>query len=155
MAGLGRKLFTRGILSSADVQGYLMDQAVMQFASASARAAAISSPDTGMVTYLEDVDRLEYRSSTGAWRPLPRGVTGAYYSGNTSAGGDVLVSHGLPAAPTIVQLTMAGVNNPAIYAKSVVGSVTATVISVRTFDTRTGAVWPSVPVEFYWQATLL
>lgn len=79
MAGLGRKLFTRGTLASADVQGYLMDQSVMVFASASARTAALAAPSEGMVTYLSDVDRLEWWNGS-AWSPvLPRGVarTGA------------------------------------------------------------------------------
>lgn len=58
MAGLGRKVFTRQTLTSPEVQGYLMDQSVMRFASAAARSTAIPSPSEGMVTYLDDVDML-------------------------------------------------------------------------------------------------
>jgi hypothetical protein len=61
MAGLGRQVFTAGeVLTAADVNGYLMDQAVMVFADATARTAAIAAPTEGMVTYLSDTDALEY-----------------------------------------------------------------------------------------------
>lgn len=75
MAGLGRKVWGRETLSAANLQGYLQDQTVMCFASASARGAAIAAPTEGMVSYLADVDRLDwYNGST--WSPvLPRGVT--------------------------------------------------------------------------------
>ena len=61
MAGLGRKVWGAGdVLAAADVNGYLMDQAVMVFADATARTAAIAAPTEGMVTYLSDTDALEY-----------------------------------------------------------------------------------------------
>jgi hypothetical protein len=61
MAGLGRKVWGAGdVLAAADVNGYLMDQAVMVFANATARTAAIAAPTEGMVTYLSDTDALEY-----------------------------------------------------------------------------------------------
>lgn len=60
MAGLGRKVFTAGeVLEASEVNGYLMDQAVMVFADSAARTAAIASPSEGMVTYLQDVNALE------------------------------------------------------------------------------------------------
>ena len=61
MAGLGRKVWGAGdVLAAADVNGYLMDQAVMVFADATARTAAIAAPTEGMVTYLSDTNALEY-----------------------------------------------------------------------------------------------
>ena len=61
MAGLGRKVWSAGdVVAAADVNGYLMDQAVMVFADATARTAAIAAPTEGMVTYLSDTDALEY-----------------------------------------------------------------------------------------------
>ena len=52
MAGLGRKTFSPGdVLTSSDVQNYLMDQSVMVFAGTAARASAIPSPSAGMVAY--------------------------------------------------------------------------------------------------------
>jgi hypothetical protein len=55
-----RKVFVAGeILTAADVNANLMDQAVMVFDDAAARTAAIPSPIEGMVTYLKDTDALE------------------------------------------------------------------------------------------------
>jgi hypothetical protein len=52
MPGLGRKTFNSGdVLTSADVQGYLMDQAVMVFAGTAARGSAIPTPSAGMAAY--------------------------------------------------------------------------------------------------------
>jgi len=52
MAGLGRKTFSPGdVLTSSDVQNYLMDQSVMVFAGTAARTSAIPSPSAGMVAY--------------------------------------------------------------------------------------------------------
>ncbi len=60
MAGLGRKVFTAGeVLEASEVNGYLMDQAVMVFADSAARTAAIGTPSEGMVTYLLDTNSLE------------------------------------------------------------------------------------------------
>ena len=60
MAGLGRKVFTAGeVLEASEVNGYLMDQAVMVFADSAARTAAIPSPTEGMLTYLQDTNALE------------------------------------------------------------------------------------------------
>jgi hypothetical protein len=53
MAGLGRKVFTAGdVLTASDVQNYLMDQTVMNFAGTAARSSAIATPTTGMTTYI-------------------------------------------------------------------------------------------------------
>jgi hypothetical protein len=52
MAGLGRKTFSPGeTLTSANVQGYLMDQMVMVFSGTATRNTAIPSPSAGMVSY--------------------------------------------------------------------------------------------------------
>lgn len=61
MAGLGRKVFEANeVLTAADVNGYLMDQAVMVFADSTARSSAIGTPTEGMLTFLQDTDSLEY-----------------------------------------------------------------------------------------------
>ena len=55
----GRKTFvTNTVLTAADVQDFLMDQAVMVFASSDARGSAITSPTEGMVAYLNDSNTL-------------------------------------------------------------------------------------------------
>ena len=65
-AGLGFKTFTTGeVLTSADVNGYLM-QGVLVFADAAARDAAITSPQEGQACYLKDTDAVLTYSGT-AW----------------------------------------------------------------------------------------
>ena len=61
MPGLGRKVFSAGdILAAADVQGYLQDQVVMVFNSATDRTTALGTAvSEGMVSYLKDTDALQ------------------------------------------------------------------------------------------------
>ena len=98
MAGLGYKSnFTAGaVLTAAQVQGYLMDQAVMTFASSAARSAAITLPTQGMTTYLTDSNTYwqyfdAYNSSTNpggaataGWYPLSGSVAFHGARDNTS-----------------------------------------------------------------------
>lgn len=67
MAGLGRKVFTPGeVLRAADVNGYLMDQAVMRFAGTAARGSAIGTATEGMISYLDDINAVQVYDGT-AW----------------------------------------------------------------------------------------
>ena len=65
MAGAGAKLFVSGdVLTAAQVNTFLMDQAVMRFADAAARTAAFGGAGEpvlaeGMVTYLMETDTIE------------------------------------------------------------------------------------------------
>jgi hypothetical protein len=60
MPGLGRRTFiATEVLTAANVNGYLMDQAVMVFAGTAARSSAIGTPSEGMVTYRSDFNILE------------------------------------------------------------------------------------------------
>lgn len=60
MAGAGKKTFVAGeVLTAAQVNDYLMDQAVMRFSGSAARAASLT-PTEGMVTYLDDVNQMEF-----------------------------------------------------------------------------------------------
>lgn len=76
MAGLGRKVFTAGdVLSAADVDGYLMDQTVMKFASAAARSSVIGTAvSAGMVSYRSDGTVLEYYNGS-AWTAVAPSTT--------------------------------------------------------------------------------
>ena len=72
MAGLGAKLFTAfSKLTAAQVNGYLMDQSIMRFASTAARDAAFGGAGEptlaeGMTCYLDDTNQIQ--SYTGsAW----------------------------------------------------------------------------------------
>ena len=72
-AGLGFKTFTTGeVLTSADVNGYLM-QGVLVFASAAARNAAITSPQEGQFAFTKDTNGLWYYDGA-AW--VASGATG-------------------------------------------------------------------------------
>ena len=69
-----RKVFVANeILTAGAVNTNLMDQAVMVFADAAARTAALGSPSEGMVTYLEDTDSLELY--TTSWGPVSPAIT--------------------------------------------------------------------------------
>jgi hypothetical protein len=51
----GRKVWLADeVLTAEDLNDYLMDQAVVVFASAGARSAAVLSPEVGMLTYRVD-----------------------------------------------------------------------------------------------------
>lgn len=72
-AGLGFKTFAVGeVLSAANVNGYLM-QGVLVFANATARDAAITSPQEGQFAFTKDNDSLWYYSGS-AW--VASGATG-------------------------------------------------------------------------------
>jgi hypothetical protein len=60
MAGAGFRTFVDGdVLTAAQVNTYLMEQAVMVFADSSARTTALPTPSEGMVSYLADTNVLE------------------------------------------------------------------------------------------------
>lgn len=66
-----RLVFTAGSVLTASQMNTISDQTVMTFAGTAARGSAIPTPTEGMVTYLEDTNRLEYYESTAAsWLPL-------------------------------------------------------------------------------------
>jgi hypothetical protein len=79
MAGLGRKVFTAGdVLTASDVQNYLMDQTVMNFAGTAARSSAIATPTTGMTTYIGTTGTAsipQIETYTGSAWQTPYGVT--------------------------------------------------------------------------------
>jgi hypothetical protein len=65
-----RKVFTAGeVLAAADVNSFLMDQAVQTFDSAAARGSAIGTATEGMVTWLNDENALQVYDGT-AWNGL-------------------------------------------------------------------------------------
>ena len=65
-----RKVFVAGeILTAADVNTNLMDQAVMVFDDSAARGSAIPTPSEGMVTYLKDTNQVQAFNGS-AFAPL-------------------------------------------------------------------------------------
>jgi hypothetical protein len=57
------------VLNASEINENLMNQSVMVFSNATARAAALTSPVEGMLTWLEDVNRYENYNGT-AWVEL-------------------------------------------------------------------------------------
>jgi hypothetical protein len=63
----GRKVWAADeVLTANDLNDFLMDQAVVVFASAGARSAAVLSPEVGMLTYRVDGSIYELWNGT-AW----------------------------------------------------------------------------------------
>jgi len=85
--GLGYRSFVPGeVATGANIMGYLMKQAVMSFASAAARDAAVTSPEEGMVAYTSDVD-IYWSYTNAAWVQLAYGgAWTAYTPAWTSSG---------------------------------------------------------------------
>jgi hypothetical protein len=70
----GRKVWLADeVLTAEDLNDYLMDQAVVVFASAGARSAAVLSPKVGMLTYRVDGDVYEFYNGS-SWTALGNGV---------------------------------------------------------------------------------
>lgn len=77
MAGAGFKTFVAAKLTSSDVNTYLMQQSVMVFDSAAARTSAIAVPSEGMVSYLKDLNRVQFYDGT-QWISVGSGGSGTY-----------------------------------------------------------------------------
>jgi hypothetical protein len=94
-APLGFKTFATGdVLTAADTNGYLM-QGIWTFASATARDAAVTSPQEGNTCYLKDTDVIQCYSGS-AW------VT---KSGSSDTGKVLQVVYGVTTTETAVSST--------------------------------------------------
>jgi hypothetical protein len=95
MAGLGRKVFTAGdVLTASDVQNYLMDQTIMNFAGTAARSSAIATPTTGMTTYIGTTGTAsipQIETYTGSAWQTPYGLT--LLSTTTLSGSSVTINN--------------------------------------------------------------
>ena len=61
------KVFTNGsVLNASEINDNLMNQSVMVFSNSTARAAALTAPVEGMLTWLQDVNRYENYNGS-AW----------------------------------------------------------------------------------------
>lgn len=86
MAGAGYKSWTTGdLVSASQFNTYVQEQTVMVFASAAARTSAIAAPSEGMVTYLADIDQLQFYNGT-AWKGVSMTPVVDAYSWGSSFG---------------------------------------------------------------------
>lgn len=110
------------ILTAADLNDYLMEQAVTVWASAGARDATILSPQEGQFAYIKDTDSLEVYNGTG-WRVFPEvAVINAQGSGTYTLG--------LADAGKIVEVNSNGTSSVFIPANSATAFPTNTVITI-------------------------
>jgi len=107
MAGQGKKTFVAGeVLTAQDVNGYLMDQSIMTFASSAARSSAIPTPTEGMTSYRTDLDQLESYDGA-AWR-VTNGM--ALLSTTTLSGASTTIS-GISQAYADLEIWVYGMTN--------------------------------------------
>ena len=135
-AGLGFKDFVTGeVLTAADVDGYLM-QGVWVFADATARDAAVTSPQEGNFAYLKDTDVTTYYTGS-AWTNLD---TTGMVNPMTTTGDTIYSSSGstparLGIGSTGQVLTVSG--GVPSWATPSSGSLTLTQISTGSFPAST------------------
>ena len=131
MSGLGYKVFTAGeVLTAANVNGYLMKQAVMVFAGTAARGSALGTAVTeGMTTYQTDSNTVTVYDGSAWQQVYPASVTSV--AGSSILFGGTAVSASMTATSALENGTI-WVNGTA--------AVTITVPDVlQTWDTIT--VW--------------
>jgi len=97
---VGRKEWAADdVLSAADLEGYLMDQAVTIWANASARNSGILAPIAGQICYLQDSSSFQaYNGSAWVAQVSLAGTPAVATSADTLNGRTVFVQSATPTA---------------------------------------------------------
>lgn len=140
----------------ADIQNLATDtdsRIIPRYATTTARDTGIPSPVDGQVVSI--AGKLQLRTG-GAWMGLTKGVVGGIASVGLSSGGDVNITHGLGATPTMAWVQVVGITGAAQYGKAQLNAnPTSTILPVRVIDTRDGSSMASFGVTLVWGAFLL
>lgn len=88
------RVFAAGeVLTAANVNDYLAEQAIATFAGTAARASAITAPTEGQFAYLSDSDSLTFYNGS-AWVNAGSAIAGTALSSGTATSGQVLTANG-------------------------------------------------------------
>ena len=117
------KVFTNGsVLNASEINENLMNQSVMVFSNSTARAAALTAPVEGMLTWLQDTNKYENYNGS-AWVALGGGVlqvvsatkTDAFSSSSTSftavTGLSATITPSSATSKILVMVTLTGLIN--------------------------------------------
>jgi hypothetical protein len=145
MAGAGYKLFNTGdVLTAAQVNTYLQEQAVMRFANSTARTTALSGVlAEGMVSYLDDTNAVEVYNGS-AWVSIGSSgdITGVTAGTGISGGGtsgDVTITNSMATAIDAKGDLIVGTGADT-FSRLAVGATDGHVLKVKA-STSTGLEW--------------
>lgn len=141
----GRKVFSAGsVLSAADVQDFLQDQAVMVFAGTAARGSALGAGTVaeGMVSYLTDANQIQHYNGSN-WIPIPYAIavgTSTTTTGALADNAQVAVNVTFPANRfSVAPAVFAWTTGPRYIAYASTIAAGSATITVRNVSGATGA----------------